>query len=65
MPKKNSEARRPFYRMRRSCLFNEGVVQLQQGDADSATQSFQEALNRALGKNPKLAGRASSTWVRR
>lgn len=46
-------------------LFNEGVVQLQQGDADSATQSFLEALNRSAGKNPKLAEKPSSTWVRR
>jgi Ca-activated chloride channel family protein len=39
-------------------LFNEGVVQLQQGDAEAASQSFQGALTRSIGKNPKLAGKA-------
>jgi hypothetical protein len=39
-------------------LFNQGVVQLQGGDADSAIQSFEGAAQKSLGKNPKLLGKS-------
>jgi Ca-activated chloride channel homolog len=38
--------------------FNQGVVQLNAGDADAAIQSFGEATKKSLGKDPEFASKS-------
>jgi Ca-activated chloride channel family protein len=38
--------------------FNEGVVQLQEGDADSAIKSFDESAQKSLATDPKFAAKS-------
>jgi Ca-activated chloride channel family protein len=38
--------------------FNEGVVQLQEGDADSAIRSFEESTKKSVGTDPDFAAKS-------